>query len=176
MEIFRNGESEGAPAAGERRESGTNGESRGLNGMNGSSRKEEEQDHSTPLKDLRQSLAEMQQRLAFLDEWEAGEGCLMKRMGEGGRSFLNQALQVAEENEGILPRSFDLESFRKDVDLARDAGALADELRELTNAVCSGEASIASQAFAKALIVVQAAKLGNAGGDLDDFLAKLAGN
>ena len=98
----------------------------------------------------------------------------MHRMGEGGRSFVERALQVAEANERILPRSFDLDSFRREVALLRDLGALADELNGLAQAVSSGEGAIGSQAFAKALVVQQAAKMGNADEGLGEVLNEWA--
>ena len=36
-------------------------------------------------------------------------------MGGKRRGFVAQALAIAEQNEGILPRSFDVAEFRKEV-------------------------------------------------------------
>lgn len=94
----------------------------------------------------------------------------MYRMGEGGRSFVERALEFAEQNERILPRSFDLDSFRREVALLRDLGALADELRGLAEGISSGEGAIGSQAFAKALIIQRAAQMGNADDGLGEVL------
>ncbi len=126
----------------------------------------------SPLSDIRKSINEMQQRLAFLDDFQVGGTSLMQRMGDGGRNFVQKTLDLAEDNEGILPRSFDLDAFRRDVVILKDLGSLADELRDLAEAVSKGEAAIGSQAFAKALIVQQAAKMGNVGGGLDEFLGE----
>ena len=95
---------------------------------------------------------------------------LLRQIGPGGLKFVEQAMQVAEEQSGILPRSFDLDTFRSEGQLLRDLGTLAAELKSLATRVENAEAAIGSDAFARALSVYQAAKLANATADLDRFL------
>lgn len=136
--------------------------------------RESQSECRSQLDDVRNAVTELQQRFAFLDEYTVGEACLMSRLGEGGRSFIERALEVAESNENILPRSFDLDSFRREVSLLRDLGALADELKGLAEGVSSGEGAIGSQAFAKALVIQQAAKMSNADEGLGEVLNEWA--
>lgn len=56
-------------------------------------------------------------KLPFLVDLTSEERRTLLRMGDKSRGFVAQALTVAEQNEGILPRSFDVTEMRKDVDL-----------------------------------------------------------
>ena len=96
---------------------------------------------------------------------------LLRRIGPGGLRFVEQAMQVAERESGILPRSFDLDNFRAEGALLRNLGDLSQELQTLADRVATAEAAIGSGAFGRALSVYQAAKLANASSDLEGFLS-----
>lgn len=96
---------------------------------------------------------------------------LLRRIGSGGLRFVEQALDVADREAGILPRSFDLDTFRDEGQMLRNLSALSDELQKLMDRVSSAEASVCSGAFGRALSVYQAAKLSNASSDMENYLA-----
>ncbi|MEM7011616.1 MAG: hypothetical protein AAF585_09050 [Verrucomicrobiota bacterium] len=96
---------------------------------------------------------------------------LLRRIGSGGLRFVEQALDVADRQSGILPRSFDLETFRAEGQTLRNLSALSDELQKLTDRVSAAEATVCSGAFGRALSVYQAAKLSNASSDMENYLA-----
>lgn len=97
----------------------------------------------------------------------AGENTeqLLTRIGPGGMNFVRQAMEVAEKQPGILPRSFDLEGFRQEARMLYDLGSLGAELRQLNERVSASEARLGSEAFTRALGVYQAAKMADAAGE-----------
>ena len=56
-------------------------------------------------------------RLPFLIDLTADERKALPKMGDKSRAFVSKALEVATQNPDFLPRSFDLEEMRKDVQL-----------------------------------------------------------
>ncbi|MFT5467247.1 MAG: hypothetical protein ACI8UO_002351 [Verrucomicrobiales bacterium] len=120
---------------------------------------------------IHESLSVISRRLESLPLGNPSGEPLLRQIGPGGLNFVEQAMQVAETQAGILPRSFDLETFQKEGKELRDLGTLSAELKALTTRVENAEAAIGSDAFARALSVYQAAKLANATADLDRFLA-----
>ena len=57
-------------------------------------------------------------KLPFLLDLTPEERHDLPKMGDKSRAFVSQALEVAKQNEAILPRSFDVNEMRQDVELA----------------------------------------------------------
>lgn len=70
-------------------------------------------------------------KLPFLVDLSPEERRSLPRMGDKSRGFVTLALEVATQNADILPRSFDVEDMRKDVELL--------EYFEATNRAYPGE-------------------------------------
>ena len=79
---------------------------------------------------------------------------------------------MAQQNEGILPRAFDLDEMRKDVQLTEDLYPILLALGQLHELVDDTYMAVGSEAYAGALLVYNAAKMNNFGG-LDDALDEL---
>lgn len=120
---------------------------------------------------IHEALSALSNGLENLPQNSPNDEPLLKQIGSGGLNFVEQAMQVADRESGILPRSFDLETFRKEGQLLRDLGTVSEILRALVARVESAEAAIGSDAFTRALAVYQAARLANTTADLDRFLA-----
>lgn len=63
------------------------------------------------------ALNTVRQKLPFLVDLSPDERRSLPRMGDKSRGFVSQALEVAEQNPDILPRSFDVAEMRRDVEL-----------------------------------------------------------
>jgi hypothetical protein len=96
----------------------------------------------------------------------------LPKMGDKSRAFVQKALELAQQNEGILPRAFDLEEMRKDVQLAADLYPILLAIAQLHEWVDDTYLVVGSEAYAGALLIYNAAKMNNIGG-LDDALDEL---
>ncbi len=56
-------------------------------------------------------------KLPFLIDLTPEERKSLPRLGDRSHAFVSKALELATQNYDILPRSFDVEEFRKDVEL-----------------------------------------------------------
>jgi hypothetical protein len=63
------------------------------------------------------ALTTIKQKLPFLMDLTTEERKALPKMGDKSRAFVSKALEVATQNPDFLPRSFDLEEMRKDVQL-----------------------------------------------------------
>lgn len=73
----------------------------------------------------------IRQKLPFLIDLSPEERQSLPKMGDKRRAFVEQALDVATQNEDILPRSFDVEEMRKDVELVAALAPIITALAQL---------------------------------------------
>lgn len=83
-------------------------------------------------------------------------------------------MNLATQNEGILPRSFDLEEYKRDVVLAWCLETLLATLRQLVGSQEDAGLEVGSDAYSATLVVYQAAKMVGNDGALDNRLDGLA--
>ena len=110
------------------------------------------------------AVATIKAKLPFLVDLNAEERKALPKMGDKSRAFVSKALEVATQNPDFLPRSFDLEELRKDVQLFEALYPLLlsmTQLQELLDDTCL---AVGSEAYAAALQVYNYAKAGNVGG------------
>ncbi|MBD1868441.1 hypothetical protein H6F95_14205 [Cyanobacteria bacterium FACHB-471] len=111
------------------------------------------------------AVATIKAKLPFLVDLSADERKALPKMGDKSRAFVSKALEVATQNPNFLPRSFDLEELRKDVQLFEALYPLLlamTQLQELLDDTCL---AVGSEAYAAALQVYNYAKAsGNVGG------------
>jgi len=115
----------------------------------------------------------IRQKLPFLVDLTSDERRTLLRMGDKSRGFVTQALTVAEQNEDILPRSFDVAEMRRDVELLDALAPLMASLAQLTELVEDTYMAVGSEAYASALLVYQFARAGGKGSALDGALDAL---
>jgi hypothetical protein len=112
--------------------------------------------------------------LPFLIKLSADERAAMPKFGEKNRSFVAKSLAVAAQNPDILPRGFDLEEMRADVNLVEALYTIRIALAALLEKVDDSYFAAGSEAYAAALLVYQYAKAHNlATGGLEDALDDL---
>lgn len=120
------------------------------------------------------AIAELRAQLPFLIDLSPEDRRALPKMGNKGRAFVDQGLATATQNEGILPRSFDLDEYRRDVELVRLLEPIHLALRQLAELVEDTFLAVGSDAYSATLVVYQAAKMAGTGGALDEHLDGLS--
>ena len=113
-------------------------------------------------------------KLPFLIDLSPEERRSLPRMGDKSRGFVSQALEVATQNEDILPRSFDVEEMRKDVELLAALSPILAALAQLNELVDDTVMAVGSEAYASALLIYQFARAAGKGSALDTALDGMA--
>jgi hypothetical protein len=115
----------------------------------------------------------IRQKLPFLVDLTPDERRSLPKMGDSGRGFVLKALELAEQNEDILPRSFDVAEMRKDVDLLDALQPILNALSQLSELVEDTHIAVGSEAYTAALLVYQYARAAGKGPALDGALDAL---
>jgi hypothetical protein len=119
------------------------------------------------------AVATIKAKLPFLVDLSAEERKALPKMGDKSRAFVSKALEVATQNPDFLPRSFNLEELRKDVQLFEALYPLLLTLAQLQELVDDTCLAVGSEAYAAALQVYSYAKAsGNVGG-LDSVVGEM---
>lgn len=116
----------------------------------------------------------IRQKLPFLIDLSPDERRKLPKMGDTGRAFVERALTVAEQNPNILPRSFDVDEFRRDAELYAALQPVAAALGQLYELVDDTLLEVSGEAYASALAVYGYARAGGQGAALDGLLDGMA--
>jgi hypothetical protein len=116
----------------------------------------------------------IRQKLPFLVDLSPEERHKLPKMGDKSRAFVEQALTIASQNEDVLPRSFDVEEFRRDVELLAALQPIAAALAQLYELVDDTLLEVGSEAYASGLAVYGYARAGGKGSALDGLLEGMA--
>ena len=116
----------------------------------------------------------IRQKLPFLIDLTPEERHTLPKIGEKSRGFVEQALQVAEQNPDILPRTFDVGEMRNDVELYSALSSVQTAVSQLNELVDDTVMAVGSVAYASALLVYQFARAAGKGAALDTALDGLA--
>jgi hypothetical protein len=116
----------------------------------------------------------IRQKLPFLIDLTIEERRALPRFGEKSRGFVEQALQVAEQNPGILPITFDVGEMRNDVELLSALSSVLIAVSQLNELVDDTVMAVGSDAYAAGLLVYQFARAAGKGSALDSALEGLA--
>lgn len=119
------------------------------------------------------ALATVREKLTFLVDLSPEERRGLPKMGERSQGFVTKALEVATQNGDILPRSFDVEEMRKDVELLAALSPVMSALAQLQELVEDTYMAVGSEAYTSALLVYQYARAGGKGAALDGALDAL---
>ncbi|QSJ15785.1 hypothetical protein JYQ62_28905 [Nostoc sp. UHCC 0702] len=120
-----------------------------------------------------QAIATIKEKLPFLIDLSAEERKALPKMGDKSRAFVGKALEVATQNPEFLPRSFDLEEMRKDVQLFEALYPLLLSLTQLQELVDDTSLAVGSEAYAAALQVYNYAKASGQGAGLDTVVVEM---
>ncbi|HEX3558409.1 MAG TPA: hypothetical protein VHU19_04350 [Pyrinomonadaceae bacterium] len=109
-------------------------------------------------------------KLPFLVDLSPEERHALPKMGDKSRGFVAQSLDLATQNPDILPRTFDVEEMRKDVDLLSALSPVLTALSQIFELVEDTYIAVGSEAYTSALLVYQYARAGGKGAALDNAL------
>jgi hypothetical protein len=110
------------------------------------------------VKAIAEAIALIQDRLPFLIDLVAEERSELPKMGSKSRSFVAKALEVADLNPDFLPRSFDLDEMRRDIQLHEKLDRILISLTQLQDMVDDTCLLAGSEAYTAALTVYSYAK------------------
>ena len=119
------------------------------------------------------AIATIKDRLPFLVDLSVEERKALPKMGDKSRAFVSKALEVAIQNPDFLPRSFDLDEMRKDVQLFEAIYPLVMALAQLQELMDDTYTLVGSEAYAAALQVYNYAKASGQGSGLDAAVDEL---
>ena len=112
----------------------------------------------------------IRQKLPFLIDLTPEERRSLPRFGDKSRGFVEQALQVAEQNPDILPRTFDVGEMRNDVELFSALSTVHAAISQLNELVEDTLMAVGSESYASALLVYQFTRTAGKGAALDAAL------
>jgi hypothetical protein len=113
-------------------------------------------------------------KLPFLIDLSPEERKGLPRLGDKSRGFVSQALEIASQNPDILPRSFDVEEMRKDVELLDAFLPVMLAFAQLNELIEDTYIEVGSEAYAAALNVYQYTRAAGKGAALDNALDTLS--
>ena len=119
------------------------------------------------------AIATIKEKLPFLIDLTPEERKSLPKLGDRSRAFVAKALEVATQNPDILPRSFDTEEMRRDVELFEALYPILLSLSQLKELVDDTFLAAGSEAYVAALSVYGYAKASGNTQGLDTALDEL---
>ncbi|MEH2377565.1 MAG: hypothetical protein V7K27_01460 [Nostoc sp.] len=120
-----------------------------------------------------EAISTIKEKLSFLVDLSSDDRKTLPKMGDKSRAFVSKALEVATQNPEFLPRSFDLEQMRKDVQLFEALYPVLLSLTQLQELVDDTTLAVGSEAYAAALQVYNYAKASGQGAGLDAMVVEM---
>jgi hypothetical protein len=109
----------------------------------------------------------------FLVSLTADDRQSLPKMGDKSRTFVQQALTIAEQNDSFLPRSFDIAEMRKDVMLTESLYPILVAVTQLKELLEDTYKLAGSDAYSAALVIYSSAKRNGQGEALEGLLDTL---
>lgn len=119
------------------------------------------------------AIATIRKKLPFLMDLSAEERKTLTKMGDKSQSFVTMALEIATQNQDYLPRSFEVEEMRKDVELYEQLRPIVVALAQLQQLVEVTSTIVGSEAMTAALTVYNSAKTHGQGSGLEVILKEM---
>lgn len=110
------------------------------------------------------AITSIKEKLPFLIDLSAEERRSLPKLGDKSRAFVSKALEVATQNPDFLPRSFDIDEMRQDLELFESLYPVTLALTQLQALVDDTLTAVGSEAYAAALLVYNYAKTSGEGG------------
>ncbi len=119
------------------------------------------------------AVATIKQKLPFLMDLTPEERKALPKMGDKSRAFVTKALEVATQNPDFLPRAFDLDEMRKDVQLFETMYPIVMAMTQLQELLDDTYVTVGSEAYSSALQVYNYAKASGQGAGLEAVVDEL---
>ncbi|MGD8781768.1 MAG: hypothetical protein PVH88_22735 [Ignavibacteria bacterium] len=113
----------------------------------------------TDLDEILTSLSGIETKLSFLVDLSIDEKMQLVKFGDRSVAFVNKALELINRTDEFLPRSFDVEEFKKDADLYNKLYSILQPMRMLLEKLEDTQMLAGSEAYSSALLVYQHAKM-----------------
>lgn len=113
------------------------------------------------------AVSTIREKLPFLMDLTTEERRSLPKMGDKSRAFVSKTLEVATQNPDFLPRSFNVEEMRQDVELFQALHPILLSLTQLQELVDDTYLAVGSEAYAAGLVVYNYAKNSGLGAGLD---------
>jgi hypothetical protein len=120
-----------------------------------------------------QAITTIRQKLPFLIDLSTEERKALPKLGDKSRAFVSKALEIAAQNPDFLPRSFDLDEMRRDIELFEALYPILLSLTQLQELVDDTSVAVGSEAYAAGLMVYNYAKASGKGAGLDSMVDDL---
>lgn len=120
-----------------------------------------------------QAITTIRQKLPFLIDLSTEERKALPKLGDKSRAFVGKALEIAAQNPDFLPRSFDLDEMRRDIELFEALYPILLSLTQLQELVDDTSVAVGSEAYAAGLLVYNYAKASGKGAGLDSMVDDL---
>ncbi|MBD2501966.1 hypothetical protein [Anabaena azotica] len=120
-----------------------------------------------------QAINTIKEKLPFLVDLTTEERKSLPKLGDKSRAFVSKALEMATQNPDFLPRSFDLDEMRRDVELFEALYPILLSLTQLHELVDDTSVAVGSEAYAAGLMVYNYAKASGKGAGLDSMVDDL---
>ena len=114
--------------------------------------------------DINTALNTILEKLPFLIDLSPEELKAIPRLGDKSVAFVTKALELVLQNSDFLPRKFNIDEFKKDVELYNKLYSLLQKFRMFIEKLEDTYVETGSEAYSSALIVYSSAK--KARGDL----------
>ena len=105
-----------------------------------------------------EAIKTIKERLPFLVTLSTEQIKELPKAGAKARDFSQKALEIVTQNPDIMPRSFDIEEMRKDVELHQAFEPVYLAFVQLMDAIESTHTLIRSESYSSALMVYTQAK------------------
>jgi hypothetical protein len=105
------------------------------------------------LKEIKAAIATIQTKMPFLITLSTEERRRLYKMGDKRLAFVQNSLNAAQNNQGILPNSFDFKGYVLDCELAKNLNEVMMSLNQLTEQVDDTLVAVGSEAMSSSLTI-----------------------
>ncbi|MDZ8029825.1 hypothetical protein [Nostoc sp. DedSLP04] len=120
-----------------------------------------------------QAIITIREKLPFLIDLTTEERKALPKLGDKSRAFVSKALEIGTQNPDFLPRSFDLNEMRQDIELFEALYPILLSLTQLQELVDDTSVAVGSEAYAAGLMVYNYAKVSGKGAGLESMIDDL---
>lgn len=120
------------------------------------------------------SIAAIHEKLPFLSGLTPNERQQLVKIGRKSQTFVQQALDAAENHVELMPRCLDVEEARRDLELFEALNPILQSLSQLHKLVKDTQMVAGSEAYAAARMAYTSIKTNGKGTGLDDVIENLS--
>ena len=123
-----------------------------------------------------ENLKNIEKSLSFLIDLSVDDRKNMLKLGDKSRAFVEKSLELALHDDSYLPKKFDVNEMKKDVELYLNLFKVLHTVNNFQKKIEDTFMLAGSEAYSSALTVYAAAKNSNRGGELDTLVDELSKN